>query len=124
MTKKQNADIFPSYHDINAAKDKCYPKTINLDESKVKIDLECLLHHTIYRILDIKEVEVKVNKVLSKIAYNENIFNCVLHCICGFDWATGQAEYKQGYTDINNNSITERSLLSTSFVPLSIEFIY
>ena len=65
-----------------------------------------------------------MNKVLSEISYNENILNCVRHCKWGFDGATGQAEYKQGYKDINNNSITERSLFSTSFVPLSIEFIY
>ena len=65
-----------------------------------------------------------MNKVLSEIAYNENILNCVLHCKWGFDGAAGQAEYKQTYTDTNNNSITKSSLFYTSFVQLSIKFIY
>ena len=83
---------------------------INLKESKVEVDLESLLHHTASRILDIKEVEIKINKILSEIDYNEKNLNDVLHCKWGFDGSSGQSEYKQVYSEVNNSSVPENSL--------------
>lgn len=39
QTKKRNADIFPSYHQILEAKKKCYPEKIHITELGASIEL-------------------------------------------------------------------------------------
>ena len=118
-SKKLNADIFPTYHEIRASKKKFYPERIRVEENEVEVNLEDFLHHTTDRILEINTVKRDLNEILSEFRYKNEIVVGMLHCKWGFDGATGQSEYKQRYLEPPDISIQEKSLFSTSLVPLS-----
>ena len=53
-SKARNANIYPSYHHVKGAKERCFPPkdSINIDESLVDVQLETILNHTCLRILE------------------------------------------------------------------------
>ena len=121
ISLRKRANIYPAYNNVRKAKELCCPKNISVEETKCEVELENLLHHTLYRVLEVKSVEENVKKVLgSKI--NDNNFNGVFQFKWGFDGATGQSEYKQMFTQDLSYSIPGNCLFSTTLVPLGIHF--
>ena len=119
VSRKKNADIFPTYNEVRYSKKKCYPERIRVEESEVEVNLEDLLHHTTSRILEIKTVEDELKLKLQNLNASNEIIPGILHCKWGFDGATGQSEYKQRYFESTDRPIVEKSLFSTTLVPLS-----
>ena len=101
-----NANIFPSYHKILAAKKECYPANIEVSEIRAQQPLQ--------RILKIDEVR---EKIIENMDQNNNNNDLVLRCKWGFDGATGQSQYKQRY---NDESFDDSSLFSAMLVPLDL----
>ena len=55
----QNADIYPSLHNIFEAKQNCYPKDLEITETSAKCSLKNLVDHTLRRIFQVSEVKMK-----------------------------------------------------------------
>jgi hypothetical protein len=45
--KNKGSDIFPPYCDILKCKKQCYPEGINVTETKTKVPIKSLVHHSI-----------------------------------------------------------------------------
>ena len=122
-SRKQNANIYPSYHEVRNAKEQCYPKNIQIQETIAEINLENLLNHTLDRILQIDPVMNDIKNFLISIIKHQNPrelndLKGVLYCKWGFDGSTGQSEYKQQFSENAAFAIPEKNLFSTTFVPL------
>lgn len=106
--KNCNANIYPSWHNILAAKQACYPasSSIKLSDVEVECNLQDLLHLTARRICELQE------DVLTSVSNTE----FVLFCKWGMDGSSGQSNYKQ----MTSTSATDSSVIIISFVPLKL----
>lgn len=110
--KKRGADIYPSYHNILIAKERCYPQNddIKVTESSAEISLQALLDLTIRRILQVESENISL---LS----NEETANMKLLSKWGCDGSGGQSRYKQSFSE---KDVFDTDMFLTSLVPLQI----
>lgn len=110
--KKRGADIYPSYHSILFAKERCYPQNddIKITESSAEISLQALLDLTVRRILHVESESIFSSS-------NEETANMKLLSKWGCDGSGGQARYKQSFSE---KDITDADMFVTSLVPLQI----
>lgn len=101
-------NAFPLYKKVLDAKKRCYPLGECITESSTEIELQCLLDHTTFRILESQKVALQ-NVDMSK--------DFVLFGKWGFGGSTGHSEYKQKFSD---SSIGDDSLFVTSYCPLQL----
>ncbi|XP_065679128.1 uncharacterized protein LOC136093881 [Hydra vulgaris] len=108
--------IYPTYHDLKSAKDRCYPDDVIISDYSAEIPLQSLLQHTSQRLCD-SQIEVLTAdslKIFKKLTLRSKI---------GFDGATGLSVYKQSSTDEAGRSLAnEVSLFITCLVPLDLYF--
>ena len=57
--KDQGANIYPSYHEITAAKKECWPEGIDVQPTKAEVPLQSLLEHTAERIIDLQKTVIE-----------------------------------------------------------------
>lgn len=109
--KTPNRKIFLIYNSVLyiQAKKQCYPENITITENFVEVDLQCLLNHTIQRIL---LVQSEILDILS----TEQILNLKLICKWGCD-GSGQTEYEQTFRD---KFFSDSNAFITSMVPLQL----
>ena len=110
---KQNADIFPTLHNILDVKANCYPEHIEITETSAKCSLQSMLDHTLSRI--VKQDEDMMNEVGSG-------STGTLYLKAGMDGASSQSIYNQRFeeTDLEVGKLNEESLFQTAVVPLKL----
>lgn len=114
MTSMEHGvDLYSSYYQIQLAKKDCYPskEMMTFTDTHAEIELQALLDLTIQRLL----------KTL-KIDTNEEFQDLRLISKWGFDGASGQSFYKQGFTDniVDIDKPRDESVFTISFVPLKL----
>ncbi|KYN22385.1 hypothetical protein ALC57_05219 [Trachymyrmex cornetzi] len=98
--------FYPSYENIQAAKKKCYPQNIIVNENGAKVKLQSLLDHTISQIMKLLS-----NQDFLDISTEE----LILHGKWGMDGASNQQNFKQKWSK-NNDSDTNVMFDSTVFI--------
>lgn len=103
-------NLFPSYEKILKFKTLRYPNNIyiDIDETYAEVDLQSLLDNTASSILELQKEWIE--NCLGKTENNLRLIGK-----WGFDGSTGHSEYKQKFTNCNDDDI---SLFVTSYVPL------
>ena len=51
----QGSNIYPSYHEITAAKKECWPEGIDVQPTRAEVPLQSLLEHTAERIIQLQK---------------------------------------------------------------------
>lgn len=108
--KQRGANIYPAYHRIRLAKERCYPEGIEIHEEKSSVPLQHLLDHTLTRLFETFKFDSNMN--LDKVYKNLNFV-----CKWGCDGSSGHSEYHQTFNDQN---ITDSSVFLFSLVPLRL----
>lgn len=121
ITKLRHSDIFPVYADILNAKRECYPENIEFNELKVEVPVQDLLDASVYRIFQIDEVKIAVQKkadtLLNNLTNDAIKLRYKLYSKYGFDGATGQSKYKQRFEQSPLES-SDESLFTSTLVPI------
>jgi hypothetical protein len=106
-----NCNIYPSYHEIKAAKEECnyYKGKIPVSKSLIEVKMQVLMDTTDSRI--IKDKKITVYFVLKEISKE---FFVISKWVC--DVSTGQSGYKQRSLEDASDS----DIFTTSVVPLKL----
>ena len=112
-SKVHNADIYPSLHQ----KKSCYPKELEITKTSAKCSLKNMVQHSLNRVIKVCQED------MGKIA-NSKTLSGIFYLKGGFDGASSQSVYKQGYedTDLQTAIQNEKSLFQTALVPLKLVF--
>ena len=113
-SKAQNADIWPSYKNVLAAKQHCRPENISFEETEVIVPLSERLRHNDARLM--KMHEAKFQELLQAVPEG-GVLEVDVDDKIGFDGSTGNSIYNQKFS-LENRDATDSSLLSTCLVPL------
>lgn len=109
--KTCNADIYPSYHKLLAAKKECYPKDgINVSDTSAEVSLQSLVDHTTRRLL----------KHLKEVLSQHICCNLTLSYKWGCDGSSGHSRYKQKF-DNTYEEKTDEYLFAICLVPLQLK---
>lgn len=107
----EHCNIYPSYYQIQQAKQECYPpkNSISISDTFAKITLQSLLDNTAKRILDIKDCQTKIEPDKELTLFGK----------CGFDGASGQSVYKQMFDTVDSD---DSSIFMSAYVPLKLVY--
>lgn len=108
--KAHGSQLYPNYEAVTATKKLCYPENINIGESIAEVPLQCLLNHTVNRLLQCQE-EV-VNSLRP-----EQLSDVHLISKWGCDGTSGLSAFKQKSED---PSVSDESMFVISFVPIRL----
>lgn len=99
--------LFPSYYQIQQAKEECYPtkETITVSEVHAKINLQSLLDKTVDRLMQAIDLDRSKKQDLTLVAK------------WGCDGASGQPRYKTSFSNVN---FDDSSIFTCSLVPLKL----
>ena len=114
MCKSHGADIWPTYHDVLAAKKLCRPTGITYGETAVTVPIENRLRHNDERLLQI--YNLKFQDLLEDVE-DGGVLEVEGEAKIGFDGSTGNSMYNQAFS-LENRDASDESLLSTCLVPL------
>ena len=109
--QRQHANIYPSYHQIRAAKAQCCPDGITVESEAAAVPLQDLLDHTTRRLVQLQEDAIRL-------AANANVQQQRLQLISkwGLDGSSGHSSYKQGGVQ---DAKKDSSMIVTSVVTRS-----
>jgi len=110
---QRNANIYPSYKKLNAAKKKCYPDSIEKTEKGASVDLQLLIKHTVERLI------MDCNVSLPPITDGKCELELILKWEC--DGSSDQSEYKQKFED---STTTDETIFTISMVPLCLRDMF
>ncbi|RVE40072.1 hypothetical protein evm_015278 [Chilo suppressalis] len=109
--KARGFHAYPPYYKVQIARKLCYPEdNIQVTEREASIPLFSLLLHTFRRIVQSSE---KIINEYCEQSEQKDQLHCVLEGSWGFDGSTGQAFYKQRFSDDNNN---ENCFFATTYL--------
>ena len=100
--------LYPSYHIVKEAKNKCHPENIQVSDYSAEVPLQDLLFHAASRIC-------LAYSVVLNLPVLKECTKLILLYKAGFDGATGQSVYKQQSNDTNELH-TDESLFITCLV--------
>lgn len=110
---KHGVDLYPSYYQIQLAKKDCYPskEMMTFTDTYAEIELQALLDLTIQRLFK----ALKIDNI-------EKFQDMKLISKWGFDGASGQSFYKQGFADniVDIDKPRDESVFAISLVPLKL----
>lgn len=112
--KRRNANIYPNYNILLAAKKKCFPekKFIKVNDVLAEVELQALVDHTSQRIYESqKEVFQSLPESSSK--------KFTIQYKWGCDGSGGHSTYKQQFND-EDATKTDANLFSICLVPLQM----
>jgi len=114
--KERGADIYPSYHRVQAYKENLHPPNnlLQISDIKAKYPLQAILDHTVSRIVEMHE------EVLCSILEMDPLRQFTCYFSWGFDGSTGQSNYKQKYDKGYFGLHSDSSLMATTMIPLII----
>lgn len=108
--------LYPSYKEIQKAKTECGPsnESIFVDEIKASINLQCILNHTVQRLIQVQEL------VLKQYASSMHLesFDCILTSKYGCDGSSGHSRYKQKF---QGPEADDEYLFVFSLVPIRLQ---
>lgn len=104
---------FPPYYKVLEAKQHCYPELVQVSEREALVPLQSLLIHTLQRIVQMQDDVFQQYCKQAKL----NVLECVFEGSWGFDGSSGQAYYKQTFSDGDSD---DSNLFTTTFIPLRI----
>ncbi|XP_041448468.1 uncharacterized protein LOC121404022 [Drosophila obscura] len=110
-TRSNNANVFPSYDLLRTAKLMCYPKDVKVTDSSAEVPLQCLVDHTVSRIVQSSKI------IFEKMNETDNIITAVHKWGC--DGSSGHSMYRQGYSEFEENK-TDEYMFTICIVPLQI----
>jgi hypothetical protein len=113
---ESNANIWPNYNMLLAAKAECRPDEIKFDSLSVQVPLQNLLNHSVKRIL-LQDPEI-VEKLKELAAQQNNQLTLLLYFKYGLDGCGSFDSYMQ--KDVNGKVPDGSTLLSSQMVPLQI----
>lgn len=114
LIRKRSRNSFPSYKVILAAKKRCYPDKLTINETDCTVELQALLDHTTKRLLDCCKENI-ANLPSKTKSYNLNmIFKW------GCDGSSGFNEFKQKFMCGDNS---DASIFLTTVLPLRLLFV-
>ena len=104
-TSETGHECFPSYYQVQKAKNECYPRkeNIKITDTSVDINLQSLLDKTSERLLQVVD--------------KKQFTNLVLISKWGCDGASDQSQYKISF---NNELSDDSSLFACSLVPIKL----
>lgn len=109
--KNHNADIYPSYHKLLAAKMECYPKDgIKISDISAEVTLQNLVDHTTNRLFKQQKEVLKQHKC----------GKLILSYKWGCDGSSGHSRYKQAFGDSHEDK-TDEYLFAICLVPLQLK---
>ena len=83
-SKQQNADIYPTLHELLLEKQKCYPSDIEFTETTAFTSLQSMCDHTLSRLMELDETQISLQPIIP----NEN--EGILYFKVGFGGASFQ----------------------------------
>lgn len=106
--------LYPSYNEIQKAKNDCSPVSdfIYISEVKAEIDLQALLNHTAQRLCLVQE------QVLEQWLSSSEVSELTLVSKWGCDGSSGHSRYKQKFNDFLEAD--DEYLFTFSFVPIKL----
>lgn len=110
--KKRNANIYPPYNRVLAAKKTCYPadEFITISDTEIEINLQQLLNLTSERIVEV--VEEKLNNFT-----DAELLDIEMTIKYGMDGSTGNSEFNQVFEN-DDGSKTDSSIFMSALVPI------
>lgn len=108
----KNSKLYPSYEQVQKAKEKCYPEGIVATESGASVSLQALLNHTTERII------MSQSEVIKSLC-EKSVADFDLICKWGCDGTSGQSAYKQKFSDAGSTS-SDENIFFISLVPLQL----
>ena len=108
--RDQHANIYPSYHEIHAAKVQCCPDGIHVEPEAPVVPLQDLLDHTARRLVQLQEEVIRL-------AADVQHQRLQLISKWGLDGSSGHSSYKEGGVQDQRQYF---SLIVTSVVPLRL----
>ena len=108
--RDQHANIYPSYHEIHAAKVQCCPDGIHVEPEAAVVPLQNLLNHTARRLVQLQEEVIRL-------AADVQHQRLQLISKWGLDGSSGHSSYKQGGVQDQRK---DSSMIVTSVVPLRL----
>lgn len=111
VIRKYAKDIFPSYKEVQAEKLNSYPKDVKITETEAEVPLQCLLDHTVIRLLHTQKSVFE--------AHPEYFFDKItLYSKWGFDGSSSHTQYKQKF--LSETSDDKYIMFLTCLVPLRL----
>ena len=108
----QYNSLYPSYHIVKKAKNKCYPENIQISDYSTEVPLQDLLFHVASRIFSAYSIVLKLPVL-------KDCTRLILIYKAAFDSATGESVYKQQLDDMSELN-TDELLFITCLVPLEL----
>jgi hypothetical protein len=116
ICKENGADIWPSYKEIQNAKEQCRPEEIEVSDHSAFVPLQQLLHHTTSRIL---ELDSTIETTLQSLAEeNGNQVIATLTYKYGLDGSG--SHQRQMQPDQAGDHSEVKNLVATQLVPIQI----
>lgn len=108
--KNRNANIYPTYHVVKSAKEKCYPSNMTFSDVSAQVSLQCLVDKTVERL---GELQIDL---LEQTKPNEMYMTYKWGC----DGSSGHSNYKQKFTDTKADN-SDQHLFAVCLVPLQLK---
>jgi len=121
IVKSREADIFPTYAAIAAAKAKCRPpkEVFKITDNVAEVPLQSLLNHTAERI-----VQLQKDIIIGSMEYSKTTeLEAILICSWGFDRSSGHSAYKQRYSDMSVSNTNDENFCYYAYTVTSINFV-
>lgn len=104
---EKNVHVLPSYHKIQEAKTRCYPKSMEVTESTARVSMQNLIDHCTERLI----------RELEDVLYTNTYSKVFLIFKWGFDSASGYSQYKM---KASHSKHSDHSAILTCVVPLQL----
>jgi hypothetical protein len=123
--KEKNAQIFPAYNHVRAAKNICRPTVMHYSDTKASTTIESLFEHTAKRL-----IQSEINTVQAFLSRNTRpdddmeteqprAINLTLHFADGGDGTTGFSHYHQKLP--SGGVVNDHSLFTWTATPILLE---
>lgn len=116
ISKEKGADIWPSYKEVQHAKQECRPEEIEVSDHLAFVPLQQLLDHTTKRILELDQsIETNLHNFAEE---NDHEVQATLIYKYGFDGSG--SHHRQMQPDQEGDHLEVKNLVATQLVPLQI----
>ena len=115
ISKEKGADIWPSYKEVQHAKQECRPEEIEVSDHLAFVPLQQLLDHTTKRILELDQsIETNLHNFAEE---NDHEVQATLIYKYGFD---GSGSHHRQMQPDQGDHLEVKNLVATQLVPLQI----
>ena len=113
--------MYPSYEKVLHEKQKCFPENICVTDFEAKVPLQCLLSHTVKRLLVAQQDAIDICMAnCSRIENEESNLTLELLTKYGIDGSGNQSLYSIKFDKELHSDINEGSILSSFICPVRL----